>query len=193
VPAPSARAASPELPESPDAAATAKPAPLPDPTVWAALQSELAGRPDELARIADYLGWRDRLQRFMLASGVERRSLAASLDAEIDRHLRQRELSAAEALQVKTALLESLIDDPDARHDALSRWQGAAAPANPGAPGDTERRFAERQAAVVAAWRAQPPAQRNAQELERQLDTLRRGQFDSPTPTPTPIPTGGLR
>lgn len=152
-----------------------------DTASWAALKAEHAGRPAELQRIVEFLVWQDRVRRFGAATGPERRALAAALDPELDLRLQRREIGAAEARLVKIALLDATVDDAAERHAALSRWESAAAPAPDPQRVEREARFQDRQAALVAAWSAQPESQRDRAALERQLDALRRASFDSPT------------
>jgi len=69
-------------------------------------------------------------------------------------------------------LLDVLEPDPARRGVLLAQWReqklGAAAPAQPRDPD-----LARREAARVAAWQAEPAAQRDARELEWQLRQLR--------------------
>jgi hypothetical protein len=82
---------------------------------------------------------------------------------------------------VKIALLDATLADPAERTAALARWDSAAAaPAPDPQRVQREARFQDRQAALVAAWRAQPESQRDPVALERQLDALRRASFDKP-------------
>jgi uncharacterized protein involved in exopolysaccharide biosynthesis len=69
--------------------------------------------------------------------------------------------------------------------DAAAR---AAAPP----PDAREAEFARRQAALVAAWQALPPAQRDAQRLEAELEALRQSVFTTP-PAGGNNPAGGAR
>jgi hypothetical protein len=151
---------------------------------WAQLRAELAGRPDELRRIASHLHYTDSVRRFRAAEGAERRQLAQALDAGLDERLRQREVSAGEARLLKIAVLDTLMPaDAEARQAALAGWQSqwAAAPrADDGARQARENVFQARQAAAVAAWSAQPAAQRDAKALERELEALRRASFPAP-------------
>jgi hypothetical protein len=145
---------------------------------WAQLQGELAGRPDELRRLAEYFTFADRMQRFRTASGAERQALAEALDVGLDERLRQREMTAGEARLVKVAVLSVLMpDDAAARAGALERWQAQWAPQPDAARLAQEREFQARQAAVVGAWMARPAAQRDPKALERELEDLRRESF----------------
>ena len=153
---------------------------------WRALRIELAGRPAELRRLAGYFAYADSLQRFRAqraaGNSAERQSLARALDRDLDEHLGQRELSAPEARSIKLAVLEVLLADPAEREAALARWEDGVRAALPkdtaGAARDAE--FQRRQAEIVAAWSARPPAERDRRALERQLDALRQSSFDSP-------------
>ena len=167
-------------------AAGVEPAPPPglNATQWQALRSELAGRPDELRRVVDYLSFSDRLQQFRDCKAVDRKALAAEIDRSIDERLRQRELSAGEARLIKIAVLQELLPDEAQREAALLAWEAAQRAAAKPDLGVAAREadFQRRQAGIVAAWQAQPAAQRDPQALERELEALRRSSFSSPTP-----------
>lgn len=155
------------------------------PTQWLALREELARRPGgeaELKRIGDYLTWSDALRRFRAAYGdaAERLRLARQLDAGLAERLRQGEVTAAEARQIKVALLDVTLQDPAERAPALQRW--VAAEAGPVTVDPRQVEFERRQASIVAAWSARPPATRDAAGLERELDALRRDVFGAPAP-----------
>lgn len=184
------------------AAATATEPPRPSgisPAQWDALRREMSQRPDgaaELQRLAGYLGFAHAAQQFRAqrqagASGPALQALARQIDEALPERLRQRELSAAEASRLKAAVLEVQVADATERARQLQQWQQAQREhLSRSAPGTDAREpeFLRRQAALVAAWQAQPPAQRNPQQLQQQLDALRLASF----PTPT-TPSGGSR
>jgi hypothetical protein len=152
---------------------------------WLALRAELLARPGgeaELRRIGDYLAWSDALRRWRAAPGDanERLRLARQLDAGLPARLREGEVTSAEARQIKIALLDVTLDDPAERAAALQRWM--AAQASPSSVDPRQVEFDRRQASVVAAWSARPPATRDAAGLERELDALRREVFGSAAP-----------
>lgn len=158
---------------------------------WAALRAEMAQRPDgpaELSRLAAYFGFADAAQRFrqLRAAGAspERTALASQLDNALPERLRQRELSVAEALQLKAAILDVQVADTGERAQRLQQWRqslpGSVLPVAP--PDARQADFLRQQDALVAAWSAQPAAQRDARRLEQQLDALRRSSFPAPTP-----------
>jgi len=191
-----------EVPDSPispsavEAPAVPKPAPRPratpappdmaalppglDAAQWAALQAELAGRPDELRRVVAYLGFSDQLRRFRAGEG-DRVALAHRLDEGLDERLRQRELNAGEARLVKTAVLDVLEADAARRAAALARWDAQWA-LPPVVRSAAEAEFQRRQAEIVAAWQALPAERRDPKALERQLDALRVAMFAGPAP-----------
>lgn len=163
---------------------------------WAALRAEMAQRPDgaaELARLSAWFAFSDLAQRFrqQRQAGHDPAALAAlarELDAALPERLRQRELSAGEARLLKLAVLEALVTDPAEREQRLQQWQQAqsaeqarqrSAAANPALAADMQREqaFLRQQAQLVAAWQAQPAAQRDARALEQQLEALRRSSF----------------
>jgi hypothetical protein len=187
---PSSGAEAPPVPtEAPPLLASVTPAKaeaVPPPGVsaeqWQRLRTELAGEPAELRRLTRYFRYADQLQRFRAlraSPGAERTALAQALDHGLDDRLQQRELSAAEAWQIKTAVLETLLPDETQRRAALTEWENAVRTAT---PVDTtvaarEAEFQRRQAEIVAAWSAYPPALRDPRALERDLEALRRSQF----------------
>jgi len=184
-------------PETPGGSGASQPAPYPAPPVladggapppgvsaaqWAALQQEFAGRPTELRRLDAYFRFADQLQRFRALprdGAPERRALAQALDQGLDERLRQRELGAGEARQIKLAVLQALQPDEGQRAAALQQWETATAVANPPDTHDTSRNaeYQRRQAELVAAWSARPAAQRDPRALEQDLDALRRASF----------------
>lgn len=156
---------------------------------WAGLRAEMAQRPDgtaELARLSAYFRFTDTAQRFrqarQSAASAELPALARELDDALPERLRQRELSAAEATQLKTAILEVQVADASERALRLQQWQqalpGTVLPLS--TPDPRQAEFLRRQSAVLAAWSAQPLAQRDAHSLEQQLDALRRSSFPTP-------------
>lgn len=153
------------------------------PEQWQALQAQLLAQPRgaaELARIADYLRWSDLVQRLRvpIVDSAERLRLARAVDAGLDARLRAGEVSAGEARQIKTAVLEVTQPDPAARTAELQRW--TAAQATPAQPDPRQAEFERRQAAALAAWSAQTTGTRDRAALERELEALRREVFAAP-------------
>lgn len=178
------------VPAPPDRAQAPAPAAVPPgvtPAQWAALQAELAARPGELQRLSDHLHFNDRVQRLRQAPpGDARHALAREIDAGLDARLAAGELSAGEARLLKMAVLRELLPDEAARQAALSQWETALAARPPDpftrAAHARDAEFQRRQQAVVDAWRAQPAAQRDPKQLERQLDALRAETYASTDP-----------
>lgn len=150
------------------------------------LRDSLAGHPQqeaEVARVVAYLQFANQWQQFQQrrAAGAppsELQPLARALDAALDVRLQQREMAAAEAMQVKAALLDVLQPDASTHAAALRDWRERIAAAAPPAVADTPTAaFERRQAEIVAAWRALPPAQRDEKRLEAELEALRRTMF----------------
>jgi len=170
---------------APPTLAKAVPDPAPPPGLdamqWQSLRHELAGRPDELRRVVDYLSFSDRLRHFRDDPAADRKALAAEIDRSIDERLRQRELSAGEARLVKIAVLQELLPDDAQRQAALQAWETAlrAAEKPDLALAAREADFQRRQAEIVAAWQARPAAQRDPRALERELDALRQSSFST--------------
>ena len=131
----------------------------------------------EMARIADYLAWADTLRRFRAAGAdvTERQRLALSLDAGLAARIRAREVSAAEARQIKIAILDATQADAAERAATLKRWLAAETVTAAAQPDPRQAEFEQRQAALVATWAAKPPGARDSSAaLERDLEALRR-------------------
>lgn len=176
--------------KAPPAAAPTAIAPVPAGVTreqWDALQAEMRGRPDGAAqtrRLVAYLAWSDALRRFRDsrsagASADDLLPLALALDDGLPARVRAREVSAAEARQIKSAILDITIADKSQRAGLLQQWLVAEFPASPPDPRQVE--FDRLQAPIVAAWSAQPPDARNSAALERDLEAARRQSFSSPS------------
>lgn len=159
---------------------------------WAQLRAELSTQPNgeaELKRLMDYFVYADAVQRFrqLRAQGgalAEQQALAHELDRGLPDRLQRRELSAGDAQRIKLAVLEVLVPDASQRQHQLALWREAQA-ATLG-PSDAEMaqreaQFQQQQAAIVAAWSARPPAERDPKVLEAQLEALRRASFATPS------------
>jgi hypothetical protein len=151
------------------------------PSQWRDLQDALKDHPGhmaELHRVAAYMAFKDRLARFQAAreqasEGPELQALAQQLDADLPTHLAQGDLSPAEAHALKGAVLQVLEPDTDRRFERLAQWaqqqpQGPAVATSP-----RQEQHTQRQAAILAAWQALPPAQRNPRQLQADLEALR--------------------
>lgn len=151
---------------------------------WTALRAETLARADgpaELQRLSAYLGWSDTLRRFREArrgaDALAARALAERVDQGLEARLRESEISAAEARQIKSAVLEVTQPDEAVRAEQLQQW--ATATFTTTTPDPRQAAFAQRQSAIVAAWSGLPAAERDRAALERQLDALRRQSFSS--------------
>jgi hypothetical protein len=155
---------------------------------WQQLREQLLQQPGgaaELQRVADFLAYQDTLRRFRRlhsagAGSEELRQTASVLDAGLAQRLQRNELSLPEARLVKLAVLDVLQPDDDARRSALARWDASVAA--PPRPDPREQAFEREQAALVARWSAQPQAQRDPAQLQRELDALRRRSFAASSP-----------
>ena len=151
---------------------------------WRQLQESLRGNPNreaELARIAEYLGFQQTLQQYRTrrsqgAAPAELQALARQIDQGIDIHLARGELSAGEANLLKSTVLIDIEPDPGQRAAMLNEWRDQQAQA-PAAADPRAEQYRQRQAEIVAAWQAQPPERRDAQQLQAQLETLRQSTF----------------
>lgn len=178
----------PAPPPSPQPAAPAPPGLTA--TRWAQLQAELAAQPGgeaELRRLFDYFTYADALERFRRlradrTASRELPALARQLDLGLPDRLQRREISVHEAQQIKTALLEVLVPEASQRRHQLALWRQAQVHAAGGDPqaAAREAEFQRRQAALVAAWSARPPLQRDPKVLEAELEALRRASFPAP-------------
>ena len=147
---------------------------------WAQLQRELAGQPAELQRVADHLVFSDLVQQFRAQAqrqpGGASRALALAIDQGLDARLAQREMGLGEAHLLKAAVLNTLHGEGAESRAALAHWLAARpTPQHPGAA--SEHDFQRQQATLVAAWSAQPAAQRDHRVLAQQLEALRRRSF----------------
>lgn len=148
---------------------------------WAALQAEMARRPDggaELARLAAYFGWSDAVRRWRAAPADP--ALAAEVRDGLAARFANREVSAAEARQIEAATL-AVLEPDEARRAAMLQAYDAALP-RPSGPDARELAFQRDQAAAVAAWRRAPAAARDPAALTAELDRLRRLHFAQATP-----------
>jgi len=178
-------------PATPPAAAPSPAADLP-PGVsreqWAAIEAEVGQRPDapaELQRLRAFLQWSDALRRFReaRAGGVpdaQRLALAQELAQGLGERIRNAEVSAGEARQIESAILELSVADEAERSERLRQW--AAAELAPAAgPDPRQAAFERRQVEIVAAGSALPPAARDRAALERELEALRQQSFATGT------------
>jgi hypothetical protein len=149
-----------------------------------ALRRELADHPDgeaEVQRIVAFLNFSrewarfDEVRRSGSANLDSLRLQAAQLDGALAERWRRSEITGAQALQLKSVLLEVLVDDPNSRRAALSDWVKAHEPARGSASSSDSFELAK--ARLIAAWRAQPAAQRQSAVLEMQLEKLRTQHF----------------
>lgn len=166
----------------------AAPPPGLDAAQWAALQADLASRPDgapELQRITEYLHWSHAWQRWLdeRAAGTPAAQLTAdavAVQAGLGDRLARREVGAAEARQIQAMLLEAIEPDPQQRARRMQAFDGALAgrttPADPRAA-----EFQRRQAGLVAARHAAggEPAEADA-ALASALESLRREVWAGP-------------
>jgi hypothetical protein len=151
---------------------------------WARVEARWQGRPDAAAerdRLYAYFSWQDAARRWR--ADPTDAVLAAEVRTGLPARLAQREVSAVEARQLEATLLAVLEPDPARREAALKAFDAAQPSAAP--PDARTRAFLREQAALVAAWRSTPTAQRDAAVLQTELDRLRRVHF---TPTPASRP-----
>ena len=166
---------------------------------WQQLVEEMSARPDgaaELSRLAEYFGFADAVQAFRRArvqpgSPAELQALAQLIDAGLDTRLQRREVSGGEARALKTAVLEVLQPDLVTRQALLAQWQSRPAALSPADAATQERdaEFMRQQAAIIAAWSKEPPADRDQRALEARLAALKQATYSTPgreTGTPTP-------
>ena len=184
-PAPSALpVAIPVTPDLPLAAAAGAPPAGVTAEQWRHAQHAMADHPAreaELARLADYLAFKNRADRFQAlrqqpgAAGAELAELAHLLDSALPERLARREVGAGEARLLKLALLQVIQPDELLRSQALAGWARSEAQLASGRQGSDPRdaQWQRRQAEATSAWLAQPEALRDPKALEAQLQTLR--------------------
>jgi hypothetical protein len=156
---------------------------------WRDLQLALKDHPDrdaELKRVAQYLAYKDLFERFQAAreqhAGTPAlKALAQQLDDGLNARLANAEMTAAEATAIKTTLLDQLEPDAKRRAQRLDQWmrqqaQQGVATVN-ARDAQREAQYKREEAEILAAWRDLPAAQRDPQQLEVQLDALRRRIF----------------
>lgn len=180
VPTATPAAAAPVAAAAVSPAATDGPPPGLSAEQWATVEAELATHPQaaaERTRLRGYFAWSDAVQRWRQARHDV--ALARQIDAGLPERLANAEVSVAEARMLKLALLQTLVADEAGRVEALQAFD-ATLPRSAG-PSAREREFQQRQTALVAAWQAQPAAQRDPAALQRQLEALRRSQFQKET------------
>jgi hypothetical protein len=162
------------------------------PEQWQQLQQALADHPQrdaEMARIGAYMAYMNTAQRFRelrqqaagTPPGEALQGLARTLESGLQDHLDRGEMTAGEALLLRSATQEVLQPDSALRQQALTLWQQGLASAQAArTPDPRETAFAQQQAALVAKWSALPAAQRDPRALEAQLESLRQGIFNPP-------------
>jgi hypothetical protein len=174
----------------PATAPTMQPPPGVSAEQWLQLQQALRHDPQrqgELARIADYLAFSNRMERFnsLRAERIpspELAPLAHQLDRELDLHIDRKELNAGEALLLKSALLSVIEANPERRSTALQAWRAHRAPMSASLDDPRHTAFLQKQASLVAQWQAQPEAQRDPAQLQSQLEQLRLASFGQERP-----------
>ena len=153
---------------------------------WHALVAELSAKPDgarEIARLDAYFRFADTVRQFRdlnrATTGQPTPGLVAlahQIDAELDVHVAQRELSGSEAYDIKATLLEVLEPDAEAADEKLEQWARTLPRSrtdNDRAAMQRDAEYERRRTALVQAWSAQPPAVRDPKALERDIQNLR--------------------
>jgi hypothetical protein len=158
---------------------------------WQQLRESLKDHPDrdgEIRRVAEYMAYNQTLDRFRLekaqradaAQQARLRELATTLDAGLDARLERSEISGAEARVLKIALLETLESDLTLRQARLEDWTRQHEVTQPQVSDPRDAEYERQQAAIVAAWYALPAEQRDAAQLQAQLEALRERIFGQP-------------
>ena len=151
------------------------------PAQWHDLQDALKdhpGRVADLRRVAAYMAFKDTLAHFQAAreqaaDSAELQALARQLDAGLDGHLAQGDLGLAEVHALKGAVLQVLEPDAARRFERLSQWAQGLPAQTAEAASPRREQHTQRQAAILEAWQALPPGQRNPRQLEADLESLR--------------------
>jgi hypothetical protein len=162
------------------------------PEQWSELQHRAQRAPNgsaESERLRSYVEYADALRRFQAArvragNDEDRKTLAKVVDEGLEMHLARREISLSEARRIKSAVLEELVEDPSRRSEALALWTSrhelVRGSDRAEAEAQRKRQFQREQQALVQAWQAQAPTQRDPRALEEQLEALRRASFQVP-------------
>ena len=111
--------------------------------------------------------------RFGGGSPTELQEVARILDAGIDTRVDGNEISLPDGLELMAELLDVLEPEPARRGALLAQWREQRLERWASSP-PRDPKLVRLEAEQVAAWQAMPAAQRDARELDRQIQQLER-------------------
>jgi hypothetical protein len=155
-------------------------------TQWQTISDRIEPGPEhdrELARIASLMEFKHSVERLRDLRGDagaadERRRLAREIDAGIEAHLALRETTGAEAVLLKSAVLDETVADPAQRAAQLQAFRQKLASANPPESDPRVAAYQRQEAAIVAEWQSRPASQRDPVALARRLQQLQVAVFN---------------
>jgi hypothetical protein len=157
------------------------------PEDWAALKDAMSKTPNpraELDRVVRYLRFQKGFEQWQslqdAADVAKRRQLALRLLDQVPERMKQGEMTYGEALMLDQALLADLEPNDDLRKQRLAQAQSLLSASVPQADAEQQVRdasllaeYKRREAAIVAAFQAQPEGKRDQTQLGRDLDAAR--------------------
>jgi hypothetical protein len=153
---------------------------------WQTISDRIEPGPEhdrELARIGNLMEFEHSVERLRdlrgdPAAADERRRLAREIDAGIEAHLALRETTGAEAVLLKSAVLDETVADPAQRAAQLEAFRQQLASANPPERDPRVADYLRQEAAIVADWQSHPASQRDPVALARRLQQLQVAVFN---------------
>jgi hypothetical protein len=157
------------------------------PEDWAALKDAMSKTPNpraELERVVKYLRFQKGFEQWQslqdAADVAKRRQLAQRLLDQVPERMKQGEMTYGEALMLDQALLADLEPNDELRKQRLEQAQALLNASVPQADAEQQVRdasllaeYKRREAAIVAAFQAQPEGKRDQTQLGRDLDAAR--------------------
>lgn len=157
------------------------------PEEWAALKDAMAQTPNpraELERVVKYLRFQKGFEQWQsLQDGPDvltRRKLAEKLMAELPDRVAQVEVTCGEALLLQATLMGDIEPNEGMRQQRLEQMGTKLCEAAPPAVADPrDAEYKRREAAIVAAYQAQPESRRDPAQLSKDLDAARIAVYGS--------------
>ena len=173
----------------PTAAASDTPPDVP-PDEWAQMKKALGATQEgrkQLPRVGAFLGFKHRAERWeaLNKQGVqsaEKTQLAQQLLDDLPDHVGRGEVTGFEARALEAQLIPDAVPDTSQQQQALiaenARIEAAVPKPDPQAASRMAA-YKQQEAAITAQWLAMPPAGRDSQWLESQLNAARERAFDA--------------
>ena len=157
------------------------------PEDWAALKEAMSKTPNpraELARVIKYLRFQKGFEQWQsLQDGMDvakRHHLAERLLEQVPERMKQGEMTYGEAFMLDQALLADIEPNAELRKQRLAQAQTLLNASVPQADAEQQLRdvallseYKRREAAILAAFQAQPEGKRDQTQLGRDLDAAR--------------------